>query len=55
MIETLDELLDFLERRGDITTRPDDRDTCCGLERNYDGTCFYRDTHPIYVDPEVLR
>lgn len=45
-----DRLVEVLERRGVVTTDPDRRDQCCGLPRDQDGFCTYREGHPIYVD-----
>lgn len=48
---TLDEVcrrLDSMQRRGVITTNPDDAAECCGLERDDDGFCVYHPGHPIY-------
>lgn len=50
-----DELLNILERRGVITTDPERRDECCGLPRDEDGFCTYREGYPIYVDPDADR
>lgn len=38
-----------LERRGVVTTQPEDADSCCGLERDEDGFCVHRSGHPVYV------
>lgn len=43
-------LVQTLERRGVVTTKPGDRDECCGLPRDEDGFCTYREGHPIYVE-----
>lgn len=50
MTTTLAERLELLERRGVVTTRPEDRDECCGLPRDEDGFCTYREGHPVYVE-----
>ncbi len=50
MTETL---IQRLERRGVITADPERRDECCGLPRDEDGFCTYREGHPIYVDPDA--
>lgn len=50
-----DELLNILERRGVITTDPERRDECCGLPRDEDGFCTYREGYPIYADPDADR
>lgn len=49
----MSDLLDILVRRGIVTADPADRDECCGLPRDDDGFCTYREGHPIYVDPHV--
>lgn len=46
---TKDELVETLERRGIVTTDPDRAEACCGLPRDEDGFCTYREGHPIYV------
>lgn len=48
-------LIERLERRGVITTDPDRAAECCGLPRDEDGFCTYREGHPIYVDPDGDR
>lgn len=41
--------LEALERRGVITTRPENAKECCGIERDEDGFCVQRPGHPVYV------
>jgi hypothetical protein len=43
--------LERLERRGVITTKPEDAAKCCGLTRDRDGCCRHRPGHPAYVGP----
>jgi hypothetical protein len=45
-------VIEMLERRGVVTTKPEDRDECCGLPRDEDGFCVHRPGHSIYVDPD---
>lgn len=52
---TKDELVEMLERRDIVTTDPDRAEECCGLPRDEDGFCTYREGHPIYVDPDGDR
>lgn len=46
------DLLEILVRRRVVTTDPADREECCGLLRDQDGFCTYREGHLIYVDPD---
>lgn len=47
--KNLIEILETLERRGVITTDPDDAEECCGIRRDEDGLCQHRPGHPVYV------
>lgn len=38
-----------LERREVITTDPEQAEKCCGIKRDEDGFCQFREYHPIYV------
>lgn len=44
----LTEAIGKLERRGVITTDPDEATHCCGLKRDSDGFCINRPHHPAY-------
>jgi hypothetical protein len=46
---TKNELVEMLERRDIVTTDPARADECCGLPRDEDGFCTYREGHPVYV------
>lgn len=39
-----------LSRRNVITLDVAEKEECCGIERDEDGFCQHRPTHPIYVD-----
>lgn len=45
-----DEILEALERRGLITTDPNEAERCCGGKRDADGFCRYREYHPVYIE-----
>lgn len=50
MTKKLERFVAMLERRGIVTTDPDEAEKCCGIQRDDDGFCQHRPYHPIYVE-----